>query len=288
MVLMNVPARLAAQLTQRLIKYALGVNPRVVVPYAPLGGAADAYAVTADGGCASGEPVPPRDLWVGYGRTGEEYLYSGRTHVSTMARILEEHALKIEPDARVLDFGCAAGRMTRFIPDEYPEATVWGVDIDARCIEWAHRHVSDRANFATTTQYHHLPFEDGYFDFIYAGSVFSHIDDLATAWFLELRRIVRPGGVLFLTVQDETTVQVVHDQSFQDHWLNRFRFPPELQSTSHDLLENKVQKFSYNRGTYPHVYYNSGALVGSMRRIFSDVRLRPRAYGYQSALICTK
>lgn len=29
-----------------------------------------------------------------------------------------------------------------------------------------------------------LKFADGYFDVIYGGSVFTHIDDLADAWFL--------------------------------------------------------------------------------------------------------
>jgi SAM-dependent methyltransferase len=288
MTLIDGPVRLAAKLAQRLTSYTIGVNTRVVVPYAPLGGAADSYAVGADRSAAAGELVPPPELWVGYGRSDEEYLHSGRAHVSTMAQLLVEHGHRIEADSRILDFGCAAGRMTRFIPDQYPGATIWGVDVDASSIEWACRNLSALASFATTTQYPHLPFEDGFFDFVYAGSVFSHIDDLATAWFLELRRIVRPHGSLFLTVQDETTVQVVLDQSFQDHWLQRFRFPKGVERTALDLLEKKLLSFSYNRGAYPHVYYNSDALTASMRRHFSDVRLHPKAYGYQSALICTK
>ena len=49
-------------------------------------------------------------------------------------------------------------------------------------------------NFATVTTAPHLPFADGYFDFAYCSSVFTHISDLADAWLLELRRIVRSGG----------------------------------------------------------------------------------------------
>jgi ubiquinone/menaquinone biosynthesis C-methylase UbiE len=42
-----------------------------------------------------------------------------------------------------------------------------------------------------------------YFDLIYCGSVFTHIDDLADAWLLELRRITRPGGRIYVTVHDK-------------------------------------------------------------------------------------
>jgi ubiquinone/menaquinone biosynthesis C-methylase UbiE len=42
----------------------------------------------------------------------------------------------------------------------------------------------------------HLPFEDRSFDVVYAGSVFTHIDDLAQTWFLELRRVLHAGGML--------------------------------------------------------------------------------------------
>lgn len=49
--------------------------------------------------------------------------------------------------------------------------------------------------FVTTTTLPHLPFADGYFHMIHAGSVFTHIADLAEAWLLEIRRVLaRAGG----------------------------------------------------------------------------------------------
>jgi len=44
---------------------------------------------------------------------------------------------------------------------------------------WCQQRMSPLFKFATTTSFPHLPFEDGYFDFVYAGSVFTHITDLA-------------------------------------------------------------------------------------------------------------
>ena len=54
----------------------------------------------------------------------------------------------------------------------------------------------------------YLPFEDRYFDVIYAGSVFTHIDDFAQTWFLELRRVLRAGGTLYVTIHDRHSIQL--------------------------------------------------------------------------------
>ena len=84
-----------------------------------------------------------------------------------------------------------------------------GVDINAKHINWCQLNLGPPFFFATTTTAPHLPFEDGYFDLIYSGSVFTHISDLADAWLLELRRIVRKGGYLYITIHDKRTVEVL-------------------------------------------------------------------------------
>jgi SAM-dependent methyltransferase len=53
-----------------------------------------------------------------------------------------------------------------------------------------------------------LPFEDRSFGLIFCGSVFTHIDDLVETWFLEMHRILRPGGRLYFSVNDEHAVRV--------------------------------------------------------------------------------
>src|SRR6185437_620486 len=83
-----------------------------------------------------------------------------------------------------------------------------GVDIWASAILWCKEWLSPPFHFATTTICPHLPFEDRYFDFIFAGSVFTHIEDLTDAWFLELRRILRPGGKLYFSVNDRHAIAV--------------------------------------------------------------------------------
>jgi ubiquinone/menaquinone biosynthesis C-methylase UbiE len=64
-------------------------------------------------------------------------------------------------------------------------------------------------NFAAVTTSPHLPFEDGYFNLICCGSVFTHIVDLADAWLLELKRIARPGAKLYVTVHDRHSADLI-------------------------------------------------------------------------------
>jgi hypothetical protein len=53
--------------------------------------------------------------------------------------------------------------------------------------------------------------------------VFTHISDLAEAWLLELRRILRRGGRLFITVQDNNTIKHVLDDRKEPRLYDRLR-----------------------------------------------------------------
>jgi ubiquinone/menaquinone biosynthesis C-methylase UbiE len=48
---------------------------------------------------------------------------------------------------------------------------------------------------------------DNYFDLVTGYSVFTHINETETSWLLELRRILKIGGIALLTIHDETTWQ---------------------------------------------------------------------------------
>src|SRR4029450_4690447 len=56
-------------------------------------------------------PIPPKELWMCFEETGEEYLSSGREHVDKMKTITRASDLSFRPGDRILDFGCAVGRM---------------------------------------------------------------------------------------------------------------------------------------------------------------------------------
>lgn len=107
-------------------------------------------------------------------------------------------------NARLLDFGCATGRLLRqALTDDGIEP--WGCDYAPANIEWMRRHLPSDLRVFVNTDVPHLPLADNFFDVVTAFSVFTHIDVFEEAWLLELLRITKPDGLLYLTVHNEAT-----------------------------------------------------------------------------------
>jgi SAM-dependent methyltransferase len=147
-------------------------------------------------------PVPPASLANYVGRLTSddperEYLAIGRTARSFVEMLLpDDFSLD---GARILDFGCGSGRVLRHFAPEAESGEAWGCDIDAASIEWATANLTPPLRFVGCDEVPPLPFADEYFDLIYAISVFTHLTDSWSAWLLELRRILRPGGMLVVS-----------------------------------------------------------------------------------------
>jgi SAM-dependent methyltransferase len=54
-----------------------------------------------------------------------------------------------------------------------------------------------------------LPLPDASCDLVCAFSVFTHIDEFERSWIAELARVLKPGGVAYLTVHTEHTWSIV-------------------------------------------------------------------------------
>lgn len=231
-------------------------------------------------------PVPPIDFWegYGYGREPAQYLGSGRGHVAEMLALLEKDGFPIEKTHRVLDFGCSAGRMLRWLAPYAEGRELWGVDIGSGAIHWATLHLSPPLRFATTTTAPNLPFEDNYFDLIYSGSVFSHITDLADACLLELRRILKPGGVMYLTIHDKNSLRLlleVHDTKLS-RWIRR-------ENERHQFSGQNFSKLVMSRTPKgAQTFYDVDFLHRVWGQHLDFVAVHPEAYGYQTALVLRK
>jgi SAM-dependent methyltransferase len=105
---------------------------------------------------------------------------------------------------RILDFGCGAGRTLRHFLVEATVAEFYGCDIDTRSIEWLSAHLSPPFHVFESGERATLPQPDGFFDLVYAFSVFTHLSDNWAAWLLELRRVLKPDGLLFATFLNES------------------------------------------------------------------------------------
>jgi SAM-dependent methyltransferase len=239
-------------------------------------------------------PIPPLELRIHsyLDPAPEAYLSAGNEYVKKMVDILETSGVSVEPGMRVLDFGCGDGMMVRHFRHIAESGEAWGVDINGTEMIWCQQHLMPPFKFVTTTSFPHLPFEEGYFDLIYSFSVFTHICDLAEAWLLELRRILRPSGVLYLTVHDNHTIDVL--SRYREHGLSL-----ALQETEKLLpfRNSDFAMFTLNRvpgggidseARQAQVFYDIGYLCEHWGNYLKVVSTTQEAYGYQTAIVLRK
>ena len=101
---------------------------------------------------------------------------------------------------RVLDLGCRSGALTRHFLEGN---SVVGLDVDANALEKAAALGIEpvQANVEEP-----LPFDDGSFDAVVAGELLEHLQ-FPDALVAEIRRVLRPGGVLAGSVPNAFRVQ---------------------------------------------------------------------------------
>lgn len=153
-----------------------------------------------------GPPLPPRHLMVRVAGTADAdwFLRSGRAAFDTIARFVP-----LDDLGDVLDFGCGCGRVTRYW-DGY-DCAVAGSDTNGDAIDWCRRNLPF-ASFERNRLEPPLDFDAEAFDLVYALSVFTHLTaELQTAWRDELRRVVRPGGLVLLTTHGRSYVPRLDD-----------------------------------------------------------------------------
>jgi SAM-dependent methyltransferase len=223
-------------------------------------------------------PVPPVELRQGY---GDRYLSTGKDNIQTMRGIIAQAGSSIESLDRILDFACGAGRMIRWLADEARSCEIWGTDIDSTRIVWCKQYLSPPLHFATTTVNPHLPFEDRYFGLVYAGSIFTHIDDLADAWFQELRRILRPGGRLYITISDGNTIALINGRDRETPFAKAMHACPVFEEWS----KADFGMFTIDRFVNSQVFYNAEFLAKQLESSFRLLSVTKEAYGYQSAML---
>ena len=151
-------------------------------------------------------PVPPPHL-MEYQEPVEKHLNSGRTMASIIRKALADNSIELSTCSKVLEFGCSNSRVLRHFEDLATEQSYWGCDINANTIIWNIENLSPPFNYFVSTTSPSLPICDRSFDFVFACSVFTHMDDMFFSWLLELKRIVKKDGHLFLTFLNEPSIQ---------------------------------------------------------------------------------
>jgi SAM-dependent methyltransferase len=166
-------------------------------------------------GRAVDDLVPSDDVILEHagGMTREQFVAGGDSVVHEA--LIQAGGLK--PTDALLDVGCGCGRiarpLTRYLA---PAGRYEGFDIRRSVIDWCRDAYAGHPNFhfhfadIVSTRYNadsgrpsaefRFPFGDEEFDFIFLGSVFTHmLPDGVAHYLTEIARVMRPGGKCLAT-----------------------------------------------------------------------------------------
>ncbi|RUL84630.1 class I SAM-dependent methyltransferase [Tautonia sociabilis] len=152
---------------------------------------------------AAGFPVPPARLLHAVGGSDDPswFLTAGTWAAEDLRNAMARHGEAIEEVGALLDFGCGVGRVVRHWGGLAASGVeVVGTDYNPAMIAWCRRNLPF-ARFARNAIDGRIDADDGTFGLAYALSVFTHLDEpLQRHWLAELRRVLRPGGFLLITL----------------------------------------------------------------------------------------
>ncbi len=235
-----------------------------------------------------GEPllVPAPDDRMGYSpNDAAEYLSWGRSDKNLIKLQINKH-LGQDRDLSILDFGCSSGRVLRHFYEEAQTAN-WklsGVDVQAKPIQWMRQYLPEEFCVYTGSTMPILPFPDNHFDVIYGFSIFTHIKYHWDMWLLELKRVLKPGGLLIQTIHTENAWKFYFDHKDAD-WVrnNHSALMLESRDMPHDY-------FYYGDACVSQVFWKRDIAKSYWGRYFTvlDVMPPPDDRSFQDWMICRK
>ncbi len=152
--------------------------------------------------------------------TSQEYFDRGQQHL----QFLESVGLR--PDHRFLDYGCGYMRTGFYLIPYLQGGKYVGVDISPERIAMARNLAQEKGFDGEQYELHLLdglnlaPVDDQRFDFVWAQSVFTHMEysDIALAM-KQIRHVLEDGGVFMFTF---APAEIQKTESIKDFW-----YPPE-------------------------------------------------------------
>lgn len=235
-------------------------------------------------------PLPPITYREYYGvKDGkfvdDLYLQSGKTDTDFIRKVLSADNFSFGMGKHIFEFGCAGGRMLRWFENEASFAECWGCDVNTEALSWCQQNLSPPLNFFPNTTAPHLPFHDAYFSLIFAGSVFTHIGELADTWLLELRRILDKDGRIYITVFDEIAYEILLSNYPNAPAVGRLK---ELNRVT-GIFDKPYGKYVFS--TTPRlqrVGYRRDYLLQKLSLWFDVKGVFDEAYGWQTGVLLAK
>lgn len=155
---------------------------------------------------------PPRLVYLVTGAYDlERFLENGALGAECIRGVLRRNGYEIGALGRILDFGCGCGRVMRhWAGVTGPE--LHGSDYNRQLVAWC-RDSLPHGRFQANELGGGLAYADGFFDFVYTISVFTHFDlELQHFWIRELARVLASGGLLYMTTHGASYAETLDDE----------------------------------------------------------------------------
>ena len=206
-----------------------------------------------------GLPYPPPHLCfpVAANYDPVHFFSTGKTGADAILNILRKNGRIIDDFERILDFGCGCGRIARHWQN-LEGLKLYGTDINLKLIEWSRQNLTF-GQFGTNELELALEFADNYFDFIYAVAVFGHFrEELQKHWINELRRVLKPGGFLLITVKGKNRMGELTEKE-----------AAEFRSGKFVVIEPENSGANYCLAYHPDSYFRN-VLAGDMEVLYFE------------------
>lgn len=260
---------------------------RWLEPPASLGAGGLEAAVQRDG-CA----LPDTDQREGYyGERHFDFWISGLQDQQAILAEMHLQGRTLAPGDAVLELGCASGRVLRHFAQQMDGLDVWGCDIQRSHVDWLVRHLPQRLKVFQNTVLPSLPIPDGTLDLVYAFSVFTHIDEFELSWIAELARVLKPGGMAYLTVHTEHTWSRLGPELALYHDLMGVRDQVREYDIDESFLagpmpsERTVFRWTSAQHNNTTVFLDSGYVQSTWGRFLEVKAIRREAAGYQDVVV---
>ena len=227
-------------------------------------------------------PIPASENRENYnGDHHYAYWLSGYVSYQSVAAIAAEHSIT---SGRYFDFGGSTGRLFRHFHFQAEHFEVWSCDFKMSSVQWNLKHFPSAIKTFQNMYFPFLPMEDNSVDLLTAMSVFTHIDETETAWLLELRRILRPGGLALITVHDEHTWKIMCPELRAQV----VKFSPDLAALA-ELPEGRhVSNWRQDDPYRCNVFESSSYIRQNWGRYFDVLDFIRDLFGHQSAVLLRK
>ena len=121
---------------------------------------------------------------------------------------------------------------------------------------------------------------------IYAGSVFSHINEQTSAWLLELARVTKPGGVCIFTIHSEKTMDYIASfESDAGHKLAKTARVLKSWGLNSDVLVKRGNMCFESSAWWLSAWYSIEYFSRLASLGFEVVDALPELYGYQTGMV---